>query len=152
MSAKLDLVRSIYADWDRGDYTGSPAWPHPEMEFVVMDGPSPGGLTGVSAVEDNWRVFQETWEDYRVSANDYRELDADRVLVLARFSGRGKTSGLEMAQLAANIFTLRAGKVVALTIYWDRDLSQAGFDGGSEPRVRPRGRRAFGHGKSEKVP
>ena len=125
MSESLDLVRSIYADWERGDYYGSTAWAHPEIEFVVMDGPSPGGLTSVSAVEDNWRVFQETWEDYRVSANDYRELDADRVLVLARFSGRGKTSGVEMAQLAANIFTLRAGKVVALTIYWDRDRALA---------------------------
>ena len=125
MSESLDLVRSIYADWERGDYYGSTAWAHPEIEFVVMDGPSPGGLIGVSAVEDNWRVFQETWEDYRVTANDYRELDADRVLVLARFSGRGKTSRLEMAQLAANIFTLRAGKVVALTIYWDRDRALA---------------------------
>ena len=125
MSESLDLVRSIYADWERGDYYSSTAWAHPEIEFVVMDGPSPGGLTSVSAVEDNWRVFQETWEDYRVSANDYRELDADRVLVLARFSGRGKTSGVEMAQLAANIFTLRAGKVVALTIYWDRDRALA---------------------------
>jgi ketosteroid isomerase-like protein len=125
MSENLDLVRSIYADWERGDYYSSTAWAHPEIEFVVMDGPSPGGLTGVSAVEDNWRVFQETWEDYRVSANDYRELDADRVLVLARFSGRGKTSGLEMAQLAACIFTLRGGKVVALTIYWDRDRALA---------------------------
>ena len=125
MAENLDLVRSIYADWERGDYYSSTAWAHPEIEFVVMDGPSPGGLIGVSAVEDNWRVFQETWEDYRVTANDYRELDADRVLVLARFSGRGKTSRLEMAQLAANIFTLRAGKVVALTIYWDRDRALA---------------------------
>jgi ketosteroid isomerase-like protein len=120
VTANLDLVRSIYEAWGRGDFSRGD-WAHPEIEFVVMDGPSPGGLIGVSAVEDNWRVFQETWEDYRVSANDYRELDADRVLVLARLSGRGKTSGLEMAQLAANIFTLRAGKVVALTIYWDRD-------------------------------
>ena len=125
MSANLDLVRSIYADWERGDYYSSTAWAHPEIEFVVMDGPSPGAPTGASAVEDNWRVFQEMWEDYRVSANDYRELDAHRVLVLARFSGRGKTSGVEMAQLAANIFTLRADKVVALTIYWDRDRALA---------------------------
>ena len=125
MAENLDLVRSIYADWERGDYYSSTAWAHPEIEFVVMDGPSPGGLIGVSAVEDNWRVFQETWENYRVRANAYRELDADRVLVLARFSGRGKTSRLEMAQLAANIFTLRAGKVVALTIYWDRDRALA---------------------------
>ncbi len=125
MSANLDLVRSIYADWERGDYYGSVEWAHPEIEFVVVDGPSPGGLTGVSAVEQNWRVFQETWEDYRVKADDYRELDADRVLVLVGLSGRGKTSGLEMAQVAANILTLRDGKVTRLVMYWNRDRALA---------------------------
>jgi ketosteroid isomerase-like protein len=125
MSENLDLVRSIYAHWERGDYYSSVEWAHPEIEFVVVDGPSPGGLTGVSAVEHNWRVFQETWEDYRVTADDYRELTADRVFVLVAFSGRGKASGLEMRQPGANIFTLRAGKVVALTIYWDRDRALA---------------------------
>jgi ketosteroid isomerase-like protein len=125
VSENLDLVRSIYASWERGDYYSSTAWAHPEIEFVVMDGPSPGTLTGVSAIEDNWRVFQETWDDYRVTPSDYRELDADRVLVLVRLSGRGKTSGLEMAQPAANIFTLRAGKAVALTMYWDRERAFA---------------------------
>ncbi len=40
------------------DYYSSVEWAHPEIEFVVMDGPSPGGLTGVAAVEGNWREFQ----------------------------------------------------------------------------------------------
>jgi ketosteroid isomerase-like protein len=101
------------------------AWAHPEIEFVVVDGPSPGGLTGVPAVEQNWRVFQETWDDYRITAEDYRELDAERVLVLVTLSGRGKASGLEMRQDGANIFTLREGRVVALTIYWDRERALA---------------------------
>jgi hypothetical protein len=43
-----------------------------------------------------WRGVLDTWQDFRFEAQEYRELDNERVLVLLGFSGRGKTSGLEV--------------------------------------------------------
>jgi ketosteroid isomerase-like protein len=128
MSANLDLVRSIYAAWERGDYFTSTDWADPEIEFVVMDGLNPGALSGVAALEANWREFQRAWEDYGMKAEDYRQLDDGRILVMARLSGRGKASGLEVTQTgsrAATIFTVRGGQVRKLVVYWDGDRALA---------------------------
>ena len=68
-----------------------------------------------------------------MKAEDYRQLDDERILVMVRLSGRGKASGLEVAQTgsrAATIFTVGEGKVRKLVVYWDGDraLADLGLD------------------------
>jgi hypothetical protein len=87
--ANLELVRSIYAIWGRGDFS-SADWADPEIEFVLADGPSRGSWTGVARMAEAWRDFLSAWEEYRVEAEEYRELDGERVLVFAHISGRGR--------------------------------------------------------------
>jgi hypothetical protein len=68
--------------------------------------------------------FLRAWENYRVAAEEYRELDQERVLVLHHFAGRGKTSGADLRQMraeGASLFLVRTGKVVRLVNYIDRD-------------------------------
>ena len=94
MSENLDLVRSIFAAWERGDFS-SVEWADPEIEWVIAAGPTPGRWTGLPKIAEAWRGFLSTWEEARVVVDDYREFDDERVLVFLHYSGRGKTSGLE---------------------------------------------------------
>lgn len=130
-SANLELVRSIYTYWDRADWRLG-EWTDPEMELAIADGPDPASWTGLRAITAGWRDFLSTWQGYRAEAQEYREIDGERVYVLIRISGRGKTSGVEMGNLAANLFTLRSGKVTRLVIYWDPENALA--DLGLAPR------------------
>jgi len=123
----VDLVRSIFADWERGDYT-SFEWAHPEVEFVIEDIPGSGSSKGVAAGLAAWHEFLEAWDGHQVEVDEYRELDAGRVLMLGAFRARGKASGVDVEQLrttGANVFHLRDGKVIKLVIYFDREHALA---------------------------
>jgi ketosteroid isomerase-like protein len=137
-SANVDLVRSIYADWERGDF-GSTGWAHPEIEFVIADGPSPGDWRGLAGMAEGMREFLIGWEDFRVQADEYRELDDERVFVLTHFSARGKRSGLDVGQMwtdGAHLFHVRDRKVTRFVGYADRERALADLglapEGGSQ--------------------
>jgi ketosteroid isomerase-like protein len=120
-SANLDLVRSIFSAWGRGDFS-SHAWAHPAIEFV-LDEDSPQPRKGVANMAESWRDVLSSWEQYRLEGGEYRELDDERVLVLLHVWGRGKTSGVELGQMrsqGAALFHIRDGKVTRLASYTSR--------------------------------
>ena len=118
----LALVRSIYADWERGDY-GSAEWAHPDIEYVVVGGLTPGAWKGRAAMARAARELFSAWDDHRTQAEDFRVLDGERVLVLGNTRVRGKTSGLELDQSQAEVaflFQVRDGKIIRHVVYLDR--------------------------------
>jgi ketosteroid isomerase-like protein len=140
-SANVDLVRSLRAAWDRGDFSSSDS-AHPEIEYVIVGGPSSGSWTGLAGMTKGWRDFLSTWEDWRAEATAYRDLDDERVLALVNMSGRVKTSGLQVRTNGANLFHVRGGKVTRLVLYLDRERALADLGLASEvaPGDSPRAR------------
>ncbi len=125
MSENLDLVRSIYADWERGDFSRAD-WADPEVEFVFADGPEPGHWTGRKAMSDRYGDWLRDWRDFRAEPERFFVVDQERVLVFVRNGGRGRASGYELeGRSVANLFEVRAGKVVKFVLYWDRDHALA---------------------------
>ena len=126
-SANLDLVRSIFTAWERGDFSRAD-WADPGIEFAYADGPEPGSRKGRGRMADAWRNELRDWREYRVLVESYRELDHEHVLVLNTISARGKASGVDagtLRQHGATLFRIRRGKVARLVLYWDRDRALA---------------------------
>ena len=118
----VEIVRSIFEAWERGDYD-SADWAHPDIAFVVADGPTGGSWTGVPAMAAAWRESLDAFDGLRPRAEEYRPLDDERVLVLMHLTGKGKTSGLDVGDVrmdGANLFQVRDGQVTKLVLYWDR--------------------------------
>ena len=81
-----------------------------------------------------WRSILRLTDHYLLLVEACQEIDDERVLLLTRRSGRGKTSGVDLAQIgnrSASLFHIRDGKVTRLTLYFDRDraLADLGLDG-----------------------
>ena len=127
MSENLNLVRSIYTTWERGDFA-SAGWVDPEIELVVADGPMPGTWTGVAELAEAWHEWTDAWAGFQAVAEEYRDLDGERVLVLIRRSGRGKTSGMELEQMrteGATLFHIHDGRVTRIVNYFNRERAFA---------------------------
>ncbi len=124
-AANLDLVRGIYESWERGDFSQTSAWAHPEIECVSFGGPITGAFLGPAAIDEGWRALLASLDDATPSAQGYRDIDDERILVLGCLRGREKGTGTPVEQLRANLFRIRDGKVVRLIFYWDRARAYA---------------------------
>jgi ketosteroid isomerase-like protein len=121
VSENLDLVRSIYEKWGRGDFS-STEWADARIEFAFLDGPEPGRWTGIAQMADVWRRVVSEFEGFRTEGARYRELENGRIAALTRFHGRAKRSGLELSQMPSDqlaLFDVRDERVVRIELAWD---------------------------------
>jgi hypothetical protein len=134
MSDHLELVRWVYAARDSAEGADFARWAHPDIEVVSLGGARPEtwqGLDGLAQALAEWR---DAWVDFHAEPEEFRELDAGRVLVLLRRSGRGRTSGVDLDGLrseGAAVFHFRGARVGRIVNYFDRSqaLADLGLEG-----------------------
>ena len=117
----VELVDSIYREFGQ-DWAMAATSPDlerladPEIEVDLSRRQlNPAVYEGYEGLRRSAREIREVWEDWRIEPE--RFVDAgDRVLVVERYGGRGRESGLRLEDRAAAIWTLRNGRVVRVEI------------------------------------
>jgi ketosteroid isomerase-like protein len=81
-----------------------------ELFTAVTGSIEGGGIRGRESMQRYYEMLDETWEEFRLVAEEFRDL-GDCVLVLGRTEGRGRGSGVPVDAPWAGIWDFRDGKV-----------------------------------------
>jgi ketosteroid isomerase-like protein len=131
VSEALELVRSIFEAWGRGDFS-SVAWADPAIVLVIVGGPVPGHWQGLAAIGQVARAFLSPWEDLRIDADRYQLLSGEHVIGMTHTTVRDSAGGAARRPVGVNpavLFQVKDDKVARLVVYWDGDraLSDIGL-------------------------
>jgi ketosteroid isomerase-like protein len=113
----VELVRSVYDDWARGDFSEGEVF-HPDIRFEMVDWPEGSSARGLEEMRRAWGEALSAWESFRAEPSGFIDGD-DRVVVLTRVWARGRGSGIDLSADTATVWTIDAGRVVRLGLYWD---------------------------------
>jgi ketosteroid isomerase-like protein len=117
---RVEVVRRLFAYWERGDWPASAELFDPDFEtvFGTESFPDPGHYRGARRTLDAWSGWLEAWDELRVELQDVIEA-GERVVTLQRLRGRGKGSGADVDREVGCIFDFDRGKIVRM-IFCDR--------------------------------
>jgi hypothetical protein len=105
-----------------------------ELGARVRDCRWTGRWTGLSGAARGLQEILSVGKEIGAKGEEIRELDSERLLVLATATGRAKRSGLSPESLkgkGAALLHVREGRVTRFVLYFDRDRAFA--DLGLEP-------------------
>ena len=89
------------------------------------------GLEGAKEFLMDWA---DAWEDWQVEVEELHDA-GDKVVTVARQSGRAKATGLPVDMHLAQVWSLRDGKQVRMEMYADPGgaMRAVGLDAGPQP-------------------
>ncbi len=123
-SNHLAALKRIYARWSRGDFASAEDL-DPDMEFCFSaEFPEQGVHKGSAAVSDAMREWLQAWEGFRLVPERFIEVNG-AVVVFLHSHAIGKHSGFPVESEGANVWELRDGKPVRLTVYQSRAAALA---------------------------
>jgi ketosteroid isomerase-like protein len=129
----VEVVRQIYAAAERRDNAGVYSLWQPGIEWDASR-TERGGMTGHVAygrdeVQAWLRQWYSAWENVEDELEELIDSDGDRVVSVMTQRGRGRGSGIEVADRIAAVWVIRDGRVAKVTWFPTREqaLEAAGL-------------------------
>ena len=120
MSENVAVVKRVIDAINRADLDGVVDLVSEDFEFDFSNsrGPTSGIYRGRNGLREFLRSFFEAWASLEFDPQEeVVELEGGRVLTVNAMRGWGHESGAEVTATGASIWTVRAGKVAAMTFY-----------------------------------
>ena len=117
----VDALRPVYEEWGRGNFRPNSAAYGPDLEWGWSEEfPDIHGVFRDPEPRSSRMLeWLSQWEDWRVEAEEYIPA-GEFVVVLCRYTGRGKESGAAVDTTGAHLWTMRAGNPVRLEVFSSR--------------------------------
>ncbi len=128
---KVETVRQHFAATNDRDFPRAMSYYAENVELFVSpeSAPESGRAKGREAVGRWFGEWLATFQPgYHFEIEETRDF-GEVVLLVAAHGGRGRTSGVEVQTRTAYLYRVRAGKIVGVELYRDRDqaLEAAGL-------------------------
>jgi ketosteroid isomerase-like protein len=138
VQGNLELARRAYEAFAGKDYEAALACGDPEIVYEFVGRFAEGNeYRGPEAILQLWSQLDEIFLDWTSKPEEYIDL-GDRVLVLARETGVGRTSELPFEEKLGHLMTFRDGLIVRFQVFgsWTRALRAVGIGQPESPRSR----------------
>jgi ketosteroid isomerase-like protein len=128
----VELVRRVFDAINRRDVQTMLDAYHPDADMSTLTSELVHGKAyrGHTGIREYFSSFADVWEELRLEPEEIRDLGG-RILVVGRWSSRGKGSGADVESPAAWIFAVRDGRIVFSRAY--RDAEEALADSDASP-------------------
>jgi ketosteroid isomerase-like protein len=117
----VELVRTIYERFRARDNDGALSLCDPEIEVHDRpEIPDPQVYRGHEGVLASLRVSRAAFRELDLVPEEFLDT-GDRVIVVFRFQGTGRESGVSIDERLAHLWTIRNGRAVRMEVHSGRD-------------------------------